>query len=384
MAENILLIKAECFPLIKREDIVGKCKYKLPLDDISGLGGGFAITAAAITQAVSASQNNGGLYRCVFPEGVTGHLAAFKDGSGLLGTIMNENGIVGQARWIPAESASVAMQINPVTIALAVAMIGINRKLDSIKTTQEEILQFLHQDKESKLEGALNSLSDILGQYQFNNDNEVWKGSQLTVVSSIKGTAEHNIIFYRKEIANVFGKQKLVHVKQQTDKMKEILGQKFKYYQLGVYIYAYASFLEVVLGGNFTKEYLKHTSDKVEDYLLQYRLDYSKCYEELEDYSRSSLQTRMLNGLGVAGTFTGNALEKIPVISKGPVDEALIAAGEGMQKLSSKHTDKVMKDFQNNRDAGIRLFVENIEVLNEISNKPVEVLFDEDELYICA
>lgn len=183
MAENTSLIKAECFPLIKREDIVGKCKYKLPLDDVSGLGGGFAITAAVITQAVTTSQNNGGLYRCVFPEGVTGHLAAFKDGSGLLGTIMNSNGIAGQARWIPAESASVVMQINPVTIALAAAMIGINRKLDSIKAAQEEILQFLHQDKESKLEGALNSLSDILGQYRFNNDNEVWRGSQLIVVS---------------------------------------------------------------------------------------------------------------------------------------------------------------------------------------------------------
>lgn len=41
----------------------------------------------------------------------------------------------------------------------------------------------------------------------------------------IKGTAEHNIIFYRKEIANVFGKQKMIHINQQTDKMKESLGQ---------------------------------------------------------------------------------------------------------------------------------------------------------------
>lgn len=140
----------------------------------------------------------------------------------------------------------------------------------------------------------------------------------------------------------------------------------------------------MVLGGNFTKEYLKHTSDKIEEYLLQYRLDYSKCYAELEDYSLSSLQTKILNGLGTVGTLTGNVIGKIPALSKSPVDEALIAAGKGIQKLSSKHTDKVMKEFQNNRESGIRLFAENIAVLNEISNNPVEVLFDQEELYICA
>ena len=54
-------------------------------------------------------RNNGnsgsrGLYRCVFPKGVTGTLAMAKDGSGALGTIMND-GIVGQARWIPVDKA---------------------------------------------------------------------------------------------------------------------------------------------------------------------------------------------------------------------------------------------------------------------------------------
>lgn len=383
MRDEYSLMNAEYLPEIRRTDIIGKCKYRLPFEDLAGWGGGFAIVAAEMVKAVTSSNNNEGLYRCVFPEGVTGHLAAFKDGSGLLGTIMNASGIAGQARWIPVEGASVAMKINPVTFAIAATMAGINKKLDSIQETQEEILKFLHQDKESKLEGALNSLSDILEQYHFNNDNEVWKGSQLTVVSSIKGVAEHNIIFYRKEIGNVFDKQKLLHINKQTEKLQKDLEKNFRYYQLGVYIYAYASFLEIVLGGNFAKDYLEHMIDKIKDYSWQYRVDYSKCYDELENYWRSSLQTKVVDSLGVAGKFTGNIIGKIPVISKGPVDEALVVAGEKMQGLSAKHTDKVMGEFRNNRDTGIQIFVENIAVLNEIGNKPVGLLFDKNELYIC-
>lgn len=384
MKKDNLLINAEYFPTIHREDIIKNCKYKFPIKSISAFGGGFAVAAASIAQATMTVQSNQGLYRCVFPEGVTGHLAEFKDGSGFLGTIMNQKGIAGQARWIPEDGASVSFAIDPLMFAIAAAMIGINKKLDVIQATQEEILQFLHQDKESELEGAVNSLSDILEQYHYNSDNEMWKGSKLTVVTSIKGKAEHNIIFYRKRIADILGNQKLIHVDQQTDKIKKELEQRFKYYQLSVYIYAYSSFLEVILGGNFTMDFLNHIIEKIKNYAFQYRIDYSKCYEQLEGLLHSSVQAKVFGGLGVAGKFTGSMIAKIPVISKGPVDEALIAVGEKIEKFSCKHADKVMEEFRNNRDAGIQLFIENIAILNDIGNKPVEVLFDNEELYICT
>jgi hypothetical protein len=37
-----------------------------------------------------------------------------------------------------------------------------------------------------------------------------------------------------------------------------------------------------------------------------------------------------------------------------------------------------------NRDAGIQLFAENVERLNALANKPVELLFDNENVYICA
>ena len=342
-----------------------------------------SIIAASIIKEVTGPQNQEGLYRCVFPEGVSGNLAAFKDGSGFLGTIMDDHGITGQARWIPAEGQSIQFAMDPVTIAVAVAIAGINKKLDSIQKVQEEILQFLHQDKESELEGAVNSLSDILEQYKYNSANELWKGSQLTVVSAIKGKAEHNIIFYRKEITKVLENQKQFSGDRQIDKIQKKLNHNFKYYQLGTYFYAYASFLEVMLGGNFEKEFLEHTEQKMKEYSLQYRFDYSECYERLESVSRSSIQTKIFGGIGTAGRTAGEMISKIPVLSKGPVDEALVAAGRNLKKISDSHTDKVMQEFRNNREVGIQLFIESLDRINTLSNQSVEILFDQNELFIC-
>ena len=58
---------------------------KIPFTEIAALGGSFA--SVAETLATPAAE---GLYRCVFPKGVTGTLAMAKDGSGALGTIMND------------------------------------------------------------------------------------------------------------------------------------------------------------------------------------------------------------------------------------------------------------------------------------------------------
>ena len=91
-----------------------------------------------------------------------------------------------------------------------------------------------------------------------------------------------------------------------------------------------------------------------------------------------------LSGLGKAGKVAGKAIGRIPVINRGPVDEALIAAGNSIRKTGSKHGKDAMRDFRNNRDAGIRMFLGNIDTINEMSNRPLEILFDKETVYICT
>lgn len=381
---NNSMIMAEYFPTIPRDEIAHACKKELPLSDISALGSGFAVVAAAIADAAMNAPASEGLYRCVFPEGVTGHLAAFNDGSGLLGTIINNGNFVGQARWLPADAGAVPLAVDPVSLAIAVAMVSINKKLDDVKEMQQEIIAFLHEDKESQMEGLVNSLSDIMENYRYNSDNQIWISSHMTTVSSAKVAAEQNIIFYRKQVSGALGKKDWMHSSMKVNKLNKQLQHDFKYYQMCVYIFAYASFLEVLLGGNYRKSYLDHVTEKISEYSFQYRQDYSICYDHLEYYSKTSVQAKVLEGIEKAGKFAGNTIASIPVLSKGPVDEALIAAGDKLGQYNASASNKVMGQFRNNRDAGIQLFQDSIATINQMSNQPVEILFDKNSLYICA
>lgn len=147
MNTNMCIIAKYC-PSIPRAEVIQKSKYRYKMDDLSTLGSGFAIVANELSNtAKSAPSDKEVLYRCVFQKGVTGHLAEFKDGSGYTGTIVNETGLTGQARWIPVEGTEQVLQFNPTTLIIAIALMNINQKLDQIVATQEEILKFLHEEK---------------------------------------------------------------------------------------------------------------------------------------------------------------------------------------------------------------------------------------------
>ena len=104
----------------------------------------------------------------------------------------------------------------------------------------------------------------------------------------------------------------------------------------------------------------------------------------MEGYAKTSMQSKLLDGFGFAVKSVGNTIAKIPIISKGPVDEALISAGEKVGKYGEKRHMKFMTSFDSNGDASIQLFADNIEEINRLSNQPVELLFDLDMVYICA
>jgi hypothetical protein len=121
-----------------------------------------------------------------------GHLAAFQDGSGYLGSVLNAgNQVAGQATLTP-------LVCNPTMLFMAAALANIDKKLDSIQETQQEILDFLVQKDKSELKGDLNFLSDVLNNYKYNWNNEKYINSNHIKVLDIKQSAERKIIFYRE------------------------------------------------------------------------------------------------------------------------------------------------------------------------------------------
>ena len=105
-------------------------------------------------------------------------------------------------------------------------------------------------------------------------------------------------------------------MKKQLAKVQD----EFKEYQLALYLYAFGYFLEVLLQENFDAAYLEAVSRKIDDMSFQYRELYSMSYERIEEYTKSSLQSKVVGGLSVMNKIAGETIAKIPVISKSQID----------------------------------------------------------------
>lgn len=380
--ENQIATIEHIFSASEKEAVL-KGHIKISLSELSALGVGFASlpeTFRTVTQTVDAD----GLYRCVFPDGVTGKLAEFKDVSGNLGTIMDGNNIVGQAHWIKADSQVMTTTIpyNPTVLFMAMTLMSIDKKLDKIQETQKDILRFLELDKESKIRGDLNTLTEILNNYKYNWDNGLYKKSRLDLVQHIKRSASGNIDFYQNKINAGLEKKKSIHGNKDVKSLLAEIEKLFKNYQLSLYIYAFSYFLEVMLMENFDNQYLDNVASEIEKQAIDYRTLYSECYEHIDEYTKSTIEARLLKSASTVGKLTGETVAKIPIISKTQIDESLIAAGEFLNKVGDEKSEKTMERYIGNRDSGVEVFIDNINTVNKLHNKPVEMLFDNENVYL--
>lgn len=109
---------------------------------------------------------------------------------------------------------------------------------------------------------------------------------------------------------------------------------------------------------------------------------YTQCYNEIEGYANSSIQSHLLKGLASVNKIAGSAISKVPVISKSQIDETLIETGDKLGNLGSKRIEQTMKQLIEKQSSSVHVFVENINLVNRLYNQPIELLFDKDNIYI--
>lgn len=368
-------------------------KYtKVSLSDIALLGGSFSSITPffrTINQTFNYKFGNEiagqeGLYR-VFFNGNQGQLAKAKDGSGFLGTIVN-NGIVGQSRLQKVDSIPVncntTLPINPMFIAAAVALKSIDMKLDDIKEKQEEILDFLNADKESKLIADLEILGDVLNSYKYNFENEKFINSKLILIQTINRESLSNIQFYKSQVTNLLIDNAPIHLNFNNEDKISKVHNKLNYYKLANYLYAYSSFIEVLLLKSFDTNSLEKIIYKIQELSNQYRLFYTECYNVLDNYSDNSIQNQFLKGLSSFSKDTGKVISNIPLLGDFQLDEALTDLEKNISKEKKKSTKKVMKKLTANKDSDLNLFINNLNNIDQIYNHPLEIYYDEENIYL--
>jgi hypothetical protein len=361
------------YPMLKESE-VGVSNYtSLPLSRLAAYGTAFQPLATAVQTAVNGAGGSGIYY--VNTAGKT--MFQMKGTNNFIGSLQTSDGMVGggQAKMTP-------LACDPTMIFMAAVLANVEKKLDSIQDMQKEMMDFLVQKEKADLKGDLNFLFDVFNNYKYNWNNEMYKNSNHIKVLDIRQEAEKKIAFYREQIIAKVNKKSFIHSDQTVNKQLQMVQDQFKDYQLALYLFGFSSFLEVMLLGNFGKDYLTGISEKLEKYSLHYRELYTKCYDEIESYSSTSVQSSMLKGIAKASTSVGKIVEKIPVISKGQADEALIAAGDKLDELNAGKLRKQMSSLIERQSNSIRPFIENIDTVNELCNKPVELLVDKENLYI--
>ena len=357
------------YPMLKESE-VGVSNYTpLPLSRLAAYGTAFQPLTTAVQMAVNGAGGSGIYY--VNTAGKT--MFQMKGTNNFIGSLQTSDGMVGggQAKMTP-------LACDPTMIFMAAVLANVEKKLDSIQDMQKEMMDFLVQKEKADLKGNLNFLFDVFNNYKYNWNNEMYKNSNHIKVLDIRQEAEKKIAFYREQIIAKVNKKSFIHSDQTVNKQLQMVQDQFKDYQLALYLFGFSSFLEVMLLGNFGKDYLTGISEKLEKYSLHYRELYTKCYDEIESYSSTSV----LKGIAKASTSVGKIVEKIPVISKGQADEALIAAGDKLDELNAGKLRKQMSSLIERQSNSIRPFIENIDTVNELCNKPVELLVDKENLYI--
>lgn len=361
------------YPMLKESE-VGVSNYtSLPLSRLAAYGTAFQPLATAVQTAVNGAGGSGIYY--VNTAGKT--MFQMKGTNNFIGSLQTSDGMIGggQAKMTP-------LACDPTMIFMAAVLANVEKKLDSIQDMQKEMMDFLVQKEKADLKGDLNFLFDVFNNYKYNWNNEMYKNSNHIKVLDIRQEAEKKIAFYREQIIAKVNKKSFIHSDQTVNKQLQMVQDQFKDYQLALYLFGFSSFLEVMLLGNFGKDYLTGISEKLEKYSLHYRELYTKCYDEIESYSSTSVQSSMLKGIAKASTSVGKIVEKIPVISKGQADEALIAAGDKLDELNVGKLRKQMSSLIERQSNSIGPFIENIDTVNELCNKPVELLVDKENLYI--
>ena len=341
---------------------------KIPFTEIAALGGSFA--GVVETMATPATE---GLYRCVFPKGVTGTLAMAKDGTGALGTIMND-GIVGQARWIPVDKA-----IGPACLKaalVAVAVLAVVKQIKDIKDGQKEIIDILERDKKSQLLADYDLLASYMDEYKFYWENEASLVVNLNQVKNIKRNAMKDLRSYVEQLEGfIAAKKNILKMQTASYKIGQIL-DRFVHYKLALHVFALSEYMEVMLSKNFQAEYLSKIEDEIREQAIKFRNLYTECFDKIELLKKEAVTTQAANKLADVTRTVGGLIGKIPVVKDGPVDEFLLGVGDSITEAEKKKLEKTLAFFIQYKDSGLTPIAEHIAMINELSNKPVVMLYD--------
>ena len=343
---------------------------RLPLSSAATIGSALGVVLELYKTLQKLAPAGGGeAFRAVVPAGVSAALTATPGGSRLVSMLQT------------APKKLTPVPVDPVSLVMA-ALVAIDKRLDAVQAQQTEILDFLREQNEAGLRADLTTLSDVMQDYRFNWDNPTFCTNKHLQVQEIRRGAEKNLLLYQRQVEDALAQVKKRPSDAEQRKVLADVGGGFHYYRMSVYLYAFASFLEATLLGNFRSDYLQNVYRKVEAHDLQYRAFYTDCYDRVALIASGSAESKAILRFAGAQKAVGGFIGKLPGVRRGQLDEGLQAAGERLEGLEAQRTEGILEAFRIHSESGAGLFLEKLTAMDKLFNAESEYIIDGENLYV--
>ena len=274
------------------------------------------------------------------------------------------------------------VHVDPATMMMAVALYEIENQLNEIIDLSRRIFSFLERDKEAEIEADLETLNISIREFKYNWQDKQYLANNHKHVMDIKRTAKKNMNFYKKQITDDILKNNIVVINQTMNSLLTELEKKFKYYRLSLYIYSYASYLEIMLLGNYQEDYLLTKKEELEALDNEYANNYDIALKFIQKNANKSLEGNLLKGIGTAGKAIGNLAEKVPLMKEKKVNEWFDEKGSNLSKSGDNIKNEFIKKFEEISESNTKTFINKVDDFNCIYNKTKEIYFDGKNIYL--
>ena len=382
------LTKITCEILLDtKASLVNKKTMSMPIAELMTLGAGVASLVPSLnTVTRTVALDNQGLYRLA-NAGAGDVLKASKDGT-FWGALKTPDNGSKMAKLQQADRVTFTEKTTPLpdpaTMMMAVALYKIEKELGQIEKTQRDILRFLEIETEAVAEADLETLVGIMKNYKLIWDNERFVASNHKMVLDIQRTARKNMNAYQKKAGAALEKREILTAQRNVAVKLTELQRTFEYYRLSLYTFSLASFLEILLSGNFKEEYIASVQSEIRTHSETYRCCFEQCSVFLEKAIRSAIGVNVKKSMGKAGKALGKLIEGIPIVSNGPVDEFLQSSGEQLKENAAKTEKAVVNAFAAVGDPGTGLVLHQMDDMIQIYDHTAQVCFDDKNIYLIA
>lgn len=301
-------------------------EHSIPIgmDDAIRLSAMFSAAPALISNSIiSQGVNSKTLYNITFNgQNVSPDMLMTKNNGSHISNLKSNGSGFGKQTDINAVDSSM---INAATIASSVFAVAsvvtsqyylksIDDKLSEIQKTTRDIMTFLEEDKQSKIESDFEILKDIIGHMGAIKADAALKAIKSEQISSIQRDAKSNIKFYKKLLDKAL--QEYISNKKGGKQDNKIIGwvrKDYFYYRLSLQVYSLAKLAEIMLMSSYNSDYLSDIYDELHNYSMNLKDDINHILSVIYDYSSDKFDNKVKIGFANTVKTVGKAFDKTPL-----------------------------------------------------------------------